>query len=586
MKKLLSILAVSSMIVSVPLNTIACGRNKDRVVDDYDFERQKQLMIEAINDIFQKNLKNDFDKFFFIEEDNNPFEFGYEEFVEKLDYFNDPESDYYQNIKSTIENLVNWKSIENEVQSEVVANVNYKQLLIDNQSPIKNGYEIEKIEFIHKENAKAVTIQFQISSDVYFLDRIGSQDFETISFTSQMSVFKEVDVAGIFKGIQTEYINQINSEEVANSFKILSDKGDLAQTANQILEDESFKLQISSILNQIVADTQEDGFKFNGEKFKWKWTNNKVSVNSMLSKGFKPNFGWSERYSKSGETLRAALHGDKEEEKTLLEDIKNKDSKFLPRQEQKTIENIDELIAKHQGMARSMNPYILDYNFQDSYLKTQIDEQGSEFIFIPENEEKTIAIFQMELINLQISYNEDNFELPKMLVFFRQETTKSNTLELENQFLDDAYYFNKLFYNFDENSSQDSNPDFIYYLNKPENWDELVNKKLPMEDYFPDLIEAADPAALEKLNNLGLSIDICRDLWGGWGRQKFIQFNNDGDIYFFNDINDYDEYPYLKIWFFSPNINENANNLSFLFGKREDFKGKEVGVSPSAWKFK
>ncbi|AHI53964.1 hypothetical protein SSABA_v1c05600 [Spiroplasma sabaudiense Ar-1343] len=583
MKKLLSILAVSSMIVSVPLNTIACGRNKDRVVDDYDFERQKQLMIEAVNDIFQQNLKNDFDKFFFIKKENNPFEYDYEEFVEKLDDFNNPESDYYQNIKSAIENLVNWKSIENEVQSDVVANVNYKQLLIDNQSPIKNGYEIEKIDFTHKKEAEAVTIQFQISSDVYFLDRIGSQDFETISFTSQMSIFEEVDVAEVFQEIQTEYKKQINSEEVANSFKVLSDKGDLAQTANQISEDETIKSQISLILNQIVADTNRDKFKFVGENFKVRANQNKSTDSSIAHSS--PNFSWRWK-DEPITTLKGALLGDEEMENLLLEDIKSKDSEFFTKREREEIKNIDQLIAEHEGMALGINSYNLDYNLRKNNLDRPIKNQGSKFAFKPENEEKTIALFRVDFLDLQISYKDDNFELPEMSAIVKQETTKNNTSELEGQFWEDAYFFTKSFYNFDGTSSEESNPDFIYYLNKPENWDELVDKQLPMDDYLQDLIDAANSEALERLNNLGLSLVFSWNAWKNTSPMKNIMFNSDGDVYFYNDMENQDLYPQLRVHFFSSGIESGRAKISFSFNYRSDFNMKQVGVSPSGWKFK
>ncbi|AHI53759.1 hypothetical protein SSABA_v1c03500 [Spiroplasma sabaudiense Ar-1343] len=584
MKKLLSILAVSSIAVSTPLATIACGKNNEKPTDEWDFEKQKQLMLQLVNSIFQGNLKSDFDPFFYIDENNPAFNHNYIEFAENLADFNDVTSARHESVKTSISNLINWDAITKAVQTAIVENVNFKQLLVNNQSPIKSGYEISELNFALQPESKTVIIDFEITCDVSFKDKIGAITFEAIRFNSKITIFKEVDVAEEFNKIKTEYLNHFNDEIVSGSFTIKSDKGDLKQTSNTINSDQNIKSQVKTNLVEIMNKVGPLGINLLDASLAIE-TNDKLAVDSTAGE-IQPLFSLAESSEQDAanaapqhlpmrKLVRDALSGVEGKSEEFIKGLLDYSStSLLVRYSPSGLPSIGTLIGKHEKMSSVFNFYFLNWNYfsdgaQYKQIKLAMDSQESNFKPNVERDEKTIALFRTEISNLQLEYGNDKFDLPTTSIMVRQETLKANTLELEEQFWSDSFYTFKKLVNFDENT-QFSNPSLQYHLNKPTGWDQYENQEIPADDYFDD-IWAANPEASAIRDNLSLTAVMARRS----SALKLtpittIKFNEKGGIYFDPYYSGGREIPMLHFTLFSNDMS--GLKMNGLYFNRDTYK--------------
>ncbi|AHI53757.1 hypothetical protein SSABA_v1c03480 [Spiroplasma sabaudiense Ar-1343] len=603
MKKVLSILAVSSIAVSTPLATIACGKNSENPTDEWDFDSQKILMLNIVSGIFQNNLKKDFDPFFYIDEESSAFDHKYNEFAENLEDFNDTTSARYKSIKASIENIINWNTILKDVQTGVVDNVNFKQLLVDNQSPLKNGFEVSKINFELQPAAKTVLINFEITSDVSIRDKDGSTIFETINFNSKIAMFQAVDVAEEFNKIKTEYLNHFNDEEISGSFTIESDIGNLKTTAGAISSSLDIKNKVQENLSIIMDQAQTSNIVLLTDNLAIKTSDN-AAVDSAAGEVITSTFLSASRESDingivAPELRRLywdAIFGVEGKEEELLNNIlksgmgEEQENGFI-KNPPSVLSNINDLIKKHENMSNVFNCYFLNFNYLSGYaqylpIRTAMESQGSKFKLDMDRDEKTIALFKTEILDLQLEYSGEKFDLPAISIIVRQETKKANTQELEKQFFSDSLKSFRKITNLNE-SSPSSNPTGQYYLNKPDGWEQYINQELPIEDYFNE-IWSANPEAESLKDNLEITVKIFQrnyqnDAGAPQNNPTFMKFNQNGDVYFHSGENSQNyNLPELRYNFFSKNMSGFLSNGFSI--TRAGFKNNFI--DPSVWKFK
>ncbi|WP_338972126.1 hypothetical protein [Spiroplasma endosymbiont of Panorpa germanica] len=56
MKKLISILAATSLVVAAPLSVAACGKKPPKIDDEYDYTTLLNNLVELCQQIFEKNM--------------------------------------------------------------------------------------------------------------------------------------------------------------------------------------------------------------------------------------------------------------------------------------------------------------------------------------------------------------------------------------------------------------------------------------------------------------------------------------------------------------------------------------------------
>ncbi|AHI53515.1 hypothetical protein SSABA_v1c01030 [Spiroplasma sabaudiense Ar-1343] len=402
MKKILSFLGTTSIVVSAPLSAVAC-RSIDKIKEEFDFELLKNQMMETINTIFQEYLSSDFENFYFIEEGTKaPLEkYLVADLIANKEEIESKGSAFFE-LSESIKGIINWQKILKEVNQEVVTNVQYRQLLIDGQNPLKNGYEISEITIEPKANDTAVTINLKIQADVWFLDKIQEQAFETIYFTNQISIFEESQDVEKLTSIQKKYKAEINSSEIANSFFYNSDHGDLEETARNISSDKEIKNQIINIVEEIIED---ENLVINKDFLIKPSANDSLQSASPVTD--EPNLD---------DLIDLMIDAMKSGSKEDFEDVA---SKILISENELYFEFYDTIgidPPKDSKTSNLINPYYLDFKYNstlDSLFKMALVIQGNKFKIDPENDDiNTIAIFKTEISKIKLEYKNSSFELP------------------------------------------------------------------------------------------------------------------------------------------------------------------------------
>ncbi|AHI54319.1 hypothetical protein SSABA_v1c09200 [Spiroplasma sabaudiense Ar-1343] len=583
MKKLLSILATSSIVVSAPLSVIACNNNTTNPEEEFDFDAVKNEMISTVGAIFQKNLKNDFDKFYSLYEKNEIFEnWMVEDFAEKAEDFNDIKSDAFVDVSNTISSkVINWNNIISEVNSQVVKNINFSQLLINSQNPLKGGFSISTIKVVSKPLVNSVTLQVGIQSSVAFKDKTGEEESEDIKFESLINIFGELDTAKLFDQAKENYFNLINDEINANNFTYKSDKGNLKNSATAIKTDLELKNNINTLIDKVVSDT--GGFERAGEVI--------LTTSEADSRDSSVVYTKVE-YVKNHINLRNALWGDKEIEDRILDDLGNNDSSFANQPVETKIPDIDNKIEGFQGMAKAMNPFNLEYNYSNvskATFKDLLEKQGSKFVINPEKDENVIALFKAEISNFKIKFLNTEFELPKVLIGVRQKLNQiANTKELVSQFYSDSWFLLKALFNIDENTTQESNPDLVFYINKPERWNEIpAGTSVLASDYFDDLIDS-NPEALAIAKKLELTPILASSTYLTNTSLGSMRITEDGYVHFYSETATNPQNFNVRISYFSSGLANSASKSYFSFGTNIDRLTVDqiMNNAPSGMKFK
>ncbi|AHI54328.1 hypothetical protein SSABA_v1c09300 [Spiroplasma sabaudiense Ar-1343] len=266
MKKLLSILAATTMVVSAPLSVVACGDGTGKPDKDWDFDSTAIDFKREIGRVYQTSLTRDFQDYFFTNQEDIEKENIFESIsLSKLDeivgdnsFVNlNTDSKDFKNFASDLEKLTNFDNLKKETDKEIVKNVNYKPMLVDGANPFDNS----KIDFttitVQKLDNEIFTIHFKTISDFYFKDKSNQKVNDTVTYQSSITIFKERNTSEEMKLISKSFENKIKSKEYANSFNFESEDGRIYKNIDNLDKNSNVKNQFLTAGGEVLKENNE-----------------------------------------------------------------------------------------------------------------------------------------------------------------------------------------------------------------------------------------------------------------------------------------------------------------------------------------
>ncbi|AXK51759.1 lipoprotein [Spiroplasma alleghenense] len=569
MKKLLSILGASTMVISAPLSVVSCKKQKVTTGDEFDYVELLNQFLAEITLIFEKQIQKSFSEYIWINQDQLPEDMTIESIraANENNDFQNHESDFYQKMLSSIRPIIPVEQINQEINESIVNDVNYNPILIDKSTPLKNGVEIQEISFIDK--TKAVTIGVKFSALVFYKDARGEKTSQTITTRVSFNIFEDSETAITAKEIDDAYIELIN-KDLANQWTFFSDSGNLENTSASIGNGEFITEQFSKELEVLNEINKNVSVIFDDLKMV---VNNNMIVNSAR---FEPAFN-QERKDERWKTLYKAFFNDSSAEKEFLENILNNGDWVEPKNlilkdkdKKKWDENAKksyELYTKKDNNSSTyINQYNLAYNLSENkQINKVIQSQNSDFYLDLKEDFNSIALFGINVNNLKFKIEIDNFDFSSQTIIARQKTTKKNTMELYNDFMTQAYNFQKSFINLQET------PNFqvkkTCFLKVPKEWDldSMRNKRILYNYELDQQLVLANTISNSFNKDLEFSTSIFHNQYNSKKDKysKYIWINDKNDL-FFLDNDPFGREAMNKIIFTTYYFSDSANNnLSF-----------------------
>ncbi|AXK51751.1 lipoprotein [Spiroplasma alleghenense] len=600
MKKLLSILAASTMIISTPLSVVACKKTKTDIDNEFDYQALQQELRNSVQQIFDSNLKSDFDDYFFVDKkggDNGvDYPFG-ENDVEwfrsnqgEISKLNSPES---KEVQESISKIINWNKVEDEINSLILTNVNYKPILVSGKSPLKDGYYIQSLEVKENFETNDIKVIISIGANFYYLNERREIESDALNnFKTSITILNELSElsADELNKIKNDYQNALNTKANANSFVYRSDKGNLQNSAQSINDKEEGKEiynQIGSIFDTI--DNNNGEIKFNNDFLIN--TNRENVVDGSVDCTY-PEWYWQDGNfgnKDAIETLKLALRGDKQAEDKFIEECSKNGSTWLANKVERFVKNIEELSAKYKDFAEAFNSFNLNYNLEhDTTFKISLKKSNFKLELDNESDERNyIALFRADIDDIYFEYSGKKYELPAEQIVIKQ-LPFTNTIALYKKFIQDSFDFQKQMLGFNDDLIQENNANYFYYLNRPHSWKTIEpTTPIPASEGLEQLLEA-NPEATKYLVDLDLSNCVSNTGWSNNSTFKWISFNENNDLYFYKSLLDKNYSFRLRTWFFSsgPFNMYNTYKNDFSLQWRNDFPVMKVNESVSAWKLK
>ncbi|AXK51755.1 lipoprotein [Spiroplasma alleghenense] len=534
MKKLLSILGATSLVVSAPLSVVACKKKVNpNIGDEFDYSQLINDFVQEVTVIIETQIQAAFyDYRWMSDEQISLYDLSIQEIIENREDFNNPQSDFYKKIEKLIIQVIPIQKINDEIAVLIAENINYNPILIDKRSPLKDGIVIDSFKLEIK-NEKNISLTTEFLSSVWFKNKQGENDFNNVKSKTTITVFEEEELVDWAKKLEENYLEMINVIS-ANDFVFRSDKGNLENTAQAIPDN-------SQIINDIKSkiSSMEFGTKYISDRLKLNVNQDCIIDASRFSNG---SFGDHQQSpSRNYEILMKAYKGSEKDEQKILKEIKKKGS--LP------IENffIDPVIDKYyleMILATNLNPNeisenINQYNLTSNYLKNKIlskivKSQNSKFEINLKNDNNTIALFGTEVSGVEFELEGENYQLIDQTIVLKQITTKKNTFELFSDFVEDAYHWEKEFV------SMNSDPDdATFNLIMPKSWNklEIIGKQLSYPEYCDELLQANEKANLW-LENFDLTPKITKRVVetsdSKWVEPPFMYINKEGYLFIYD----------------------------------------------------
>ncbi|AHI54270.1 hypothetical protein SSABA_v1c08710 [Spiroplasma sabaudiense Ar-1343] len=214
------------MVVSAPLSVVSCGRNKDRVVDDIDFQYLINLFISEVSTIFQTNIQKYFSEKSWIFDDNIPEGLKIQDFKNRKDELRDENSEFFKLTSDYLYSMVSINEINKQIVENVTNDINYNPILIDKDTPLKSEITVSFIELI-----------------------------ENVYCGVSVNIFSEELLANYAIDLNNSYLDLLN-KNLANTLVYKSDKGNLEKTTIVIKSGSG----ITSKLKEEISKLEIDNF--------------------------------------------------------------------------------------------------------------------------------------------------------------------------------------------------------------------------------------------------------------------------------------------------------------------------------------
>ncbi|AXK51434.1 hypothetical protein [Spiroplasma alleghenense] len=507
MKKILKILAATSMIVVAPLNVISC-KSEPEIIDEYDYTTTINSFIEETNSIFKISIWEAFLPYTWIsEEEGIPGGFSIQDLLTHESDFQDKDSLYFKLVSEQVYKVLPTAEISSKLIDNVTNNVNYKPVLLDSGTPLKDGIEIESIKLYQK--GENLSVFFGFESQVYFKDRLGKKSSQKITANTTVNIFAKKSGAQKAQLISDDYDKLVNKTN-ANKYSLISDNGRQDEVAETIKKDEDFKTQLKADVETLKNNNS------NIEEIYYSDMELKVSRNSIINASRYKTESLIGEFDERVETLNKALTGDETARETFLRNAINDETgdwirPIIDSHYEKKV--LDEAIAKDPNISRSVNQYNLSNNLEENLtIKNYLESQKSDFKIDENLDNLTIGIYGIQVSDIYFKIEGQFYELPKKIIFVRQKTSFPNTKKLYEDFIETSLTYQRKFYNLDRFPYNEDYINQSYWLRLPK--DEkyfIMGNKHPVDEVRYSLIMNNNPEAVELLEEKGYNSEFVNN---------------------------------------------------------------------------
>ncbi|AHI53799.1 hypothetical protein SSABA_v1c03900 [Spiroplasma sabaudiense Ar-1343] len=573
MKKLLTILATSSLIVSAPLSVVACKRtnNKPSVGGEFDFEVAKREALSLISTITSSHLRSDLSKYYFIDEQEEPnlgLEFlSFQTLQGLLGQSNSLEitlgSETYNQISEDIEGFVDWNRITKEVYREISSDINLATVLYQQENPLQNFFTLEKVKLTLL-NDEAIRLAYQINIPVTLRDISYNKEITHITHNFEMNFIRTPDLAAQLTAINQQVQAKLAGADFANQFEFISDSGDALKTA-QFSQTNS---NSNEVFNQLLTTLEPigDNLAIDASKITLSSQSLAASITDRSS-GWVGLLDWSQNSDVRVTQLKDYFIRNQISAEELAKIIAKNNSGYIAVSSPPGFPTIVDPTTSHSisvyGTLHGIN--------RSTELKILLNQTGSQFKIDSTNsaEKRVIGVFGMKVNNFFVNYRNPSFPdkvipfaLPESYIFTRQKTSFTNTQELYNDFIKVSLEFNKQLYNLTTNSG-----DEVWRFNLPSNLpitDLKFNKKYLSSTYFDELIY--EEIKKFKANHLDSKISDYINGYAGIGTQ--FEVNEQGYIRFYNNNQLQSNNSLAFFWI---NANSQGSSYGNVYGAKSYF---------------
>ncbi|AXK50797.1 hypothetical protein [Spiroplasma alleghenense] len=602
MRKLLSVFASATIAVSAPLSVVAC-KQTNREDSEYDFQVRRNSFIALITQIFQSKMQSFFDPLRFVAQENSPFtdELTINYLRDKAEEINQGNGFAFDFIKSELIKFVNWNSVLSETSEKVSENVNFRSFLVDGKNPLSEGVDITSIK-VESGGKEIATMKINFRTQILLLDHNKEREYLPINYNTQVNIINETGSADELNRINNEYLNLFNSNNLANYFKIESNKGNF-ETVGKLInaEDGAIKKTIRSLINTIKVEN--GSFVINTDKISITIDEDYLSTGSTTLTS--PTFEWSRNGGSSAETIkfnddmRNSYFGDEKAKDAVVEALSSNEQNLVHSWPHS--EFTQSKVKSYEDMSIAINLFNIQENLWNKRaFENKIKTSQPLFAIDELNDQKLISLFGTEIKNTVVEFREQSFELSTPFIIVRQNTEETGTLTLYKKFLKDALNYQILFNGLGEEYMRITNPEQIFYSNKPESWNnqEIYNQPLDYLEYKNEFFSAASEEAKEFQKTFDFTVDLISMKTSlkfnvGYEMARYFWIKEDNSIYIWVDWDNNPpvarNYPWdsqLATFFFSSGVEgKTLMTTGLATGTRGDVL-LDLNYGSTNWKFK
>ncbi|AXK51747.1 lipoprotein [Spiroplasma alleghenense] len=558
MKKLLSILAASTLTITTPLSVISCSPKKIEEKNEYDFDEIRKELIEKLQLALNQNINNDFKDIFYLSEPKSNEVFKYSTWSKMLSLSEknqtlelNSKTTAFKEISSELRDRINWQVFLNAVQTEILSNVNYKPILVDGKNPFTQGFEISKIQLVNQEDM-IIALHLGLETQIEILDNANEKIYETLKTNILINYIAENDEIPDANEIE-EFADQVTNqvqESRASDFAFKSNAGG----SDKILEDIKNNSNYEEIFSEVISEEAENQNNSNFKNLKFKSGSGLaqgVAANSIFADTGSQTYWWANE-EEQNEMLRAAMLNGGEDIKNLVTAISDDTQNIWT----VSYENdwVTEQINGDTQYGKIFNIYILEFflykknDYNANKLLELIEKENSKFMLDSTVDEGVIGVVPTYINDAKLEFKNLSgtpleIALPKTFFISKQTTTYSGSRELLEKFITANIDFQREFFQMDKVKAQYESLDFAFFK-KPKNLAELKTDEFILTEsnqYFETIFETAYEDAALKNPDI---IDFVNAYWiyGGSGNRfgEYFKIDDAGGVYFYNK-NTYDD---------------------------------------------
>ncbi|AXK51739.1 hypothetical protein [Spiroplasma alleghenense] len=586
MKKLLSILAVASLTAVSPLSVVSCKKEtKEEIIDEFDYIKLFNNFIADVTTIYEATIFESFMPYSWITKDELPSGITINDLLINKDQLKNPQSDFFKKVSKEIYKIVPVNQVNRNLIRDVSNNINYSPILIDNETPLKNGINVDSIDVYEK--GDNLTLGVKLSAAVYFKDEAGNKTQQQIFTITSINIFAERDAAQAAKEISEIYFQTLNGT-YANDYSFESDSGDLEKTIDELNKKQS-----------IVTDAQAkvDAMDLKDVDMRLKPSVSssgvKIAVNSGITTDSSSYASFSNlgQYSDRGLTVNKSLAGNETSYELYMRNIKNESTGDWLTPVLGTDADTLEMVAAAEAdskMSLSINQYNLNHNLKENVsFQTMIESQNSKFKIDFEKDKKSIALFGIKVSGATFFLTDKNnveqeYDLPTQTIFYKQNTTYDNTKSLYEDFIESAFNYQKAFLGLEGTVINEEQIDRqAYYISLPESYKSNISYgSLTYFRYLSEIIATSNQEANSLENKFNMTTALV-----GIEDNKVPKFymmisSKPDDLHLLNGYNEKTNQNVLKTYFFSSGLT-NKNKFSYYFDQPADRQYIETGKNES-----